>query len=114
MIAEGRVFPDRVEYNCLPWEYAAGTPSILGAIVSAQALRIVLDLALAPKSLAYFGTGKPIDRSPVESPWIASRLESPADRRGARRARRHPGDHDLRTPRCVAPHLAGRLQPRRP
>ena len=24
MIAEGRVFPDRVEYNALPWKYAAG------------------------------------------------------------------------------------------
>ena len=27
MIAEGRVFPDRVEYNDLPWKYAAGTPT---------------------------------------------------------------------------------------
>jgi cysteine desulfurase/selenocysteine lyase len=42
MIAEGRVFADRVEYNSLPWKYAAGTPNILGTIVSAQALRIVL------------------------------------------------------------------------
>ena len=30
MIAEGRVFPERVEYNCLPWKYSAGTPNILG------------------------------------------------------------------------------------
>src|SRR6185312_9246703 len=30
MIAEGRVFPDRVGYTCLPWKYAAGTPNILG------------------------------------------------------------------------------------
>ena len=28
MIAEGRVFPDRVDYTCLPWKYAAGTPNI--------------------------------------------------------------------------------------
>src|SRR4029077_10747784 len=28
MIAEGRVLPDRVEYNALPWKYAAGTPNI--------------------------------------------------------------------------------------
>jgi cysteine desulfurase/selenocysteine lyase len=48
MIAEGRVLPDLVEYNALPWKYAAGTPNILGAIVSAQALRLLLDLALAP------------------------------------------------------------------
>ncbi|MBM2846829.1 MAG: Cysteine desulfurase, partial [Bacteroidetes bacterium] len=35
MIAEGQVMPDRVEYNVLPWKYAAGTPNILGTIVSA-------------------------------------------------------------------------------
>ena len=46
MIAEGRVFPDHVDYNELPWKYAAGTPNILGTIVSAQALRLLLDLAL--------------------------------------------------------------------
>ena len=67
MIAEGRVFPDRVGYTCLPWKYAAGTPNILGAIVSAQALRILLDLALSPECPAYFGTGKPIERAAVES-----------------------------------------------
>jgi cysteine desulfurase / selenocysteine lyase len=66
MIAEGRVFPERVEYNALPWKYAAGTPNILGAIVSAQALRIVLDLALTPKRLVHFGTAGPIERSVVE------------------------------------------------
>ena len=65
MIAEGRVFPDLVEYNALPWKYAAGTPNILGAVVSAQALRLLLDLALTPKRLAYFGTGKPIERLAV-------------------------------------------------
>jgi hypothetical protein len=47
--AEGRVLPDLVEYNALPWKYAAGTPNILGAIVSAQALRLLLDLALTPR-----------------------------------------------------------------
>ena len=48
MIAEGQVFPDRVAYNALPWKFAAGTPNILGTIVSAQALRLLLDLALTP------------------------------------------------------------------
>jgi cysteine desulfurase/selenocysteine lyase len=67
MIAEGRVFPDRVDYNALPWKYAAGTPNILGAIVSAQALRILLDLALTPRRPAYFGTGKPIERAAVQA-----------------------------------------------
>jgi cysteine desulfurase / selenocysteine lyase len=63
MIAEGQVFPERVGYNSLPWKYAAGTPNILGTIVSAQALRLLLDLALTPDRLAYFGTAKPIERS---------------------------------------------------
>jgi cysteine desulfurase/selenocysteine lyase len=67
MIAEEHVFPDRVEYNALPWKYAAGTPNILGAIVSAQALRILLDLALTPKRLAYFGTTKPIEQATVRA-----------------------------------------------
>jgi cysteine desulfurase / selenocysteine lyase len=66
MIAEGRVFPGRVEYNCLPWKYAAGTPNILGTIVSAQAVRLLLDLALSPKRPVYFGTGKVIERAAVQ------------------------------------------------
>jgi len=67
MIAEGRVLPDLVEYNALPWKYAAGTPNILGAIVSAQALRLLLDLALTPERPAYFGTAKPIERTAVRA-----------------------------------------------
>jgi hypothetical protein len=66
MIAEGRVLPDLVEYNCLLWKYAAGTPNILGAIVSAQALRMLLDLALSPKRPVYFGTSKPLGRHAVQ------------------------------------------------
>ena len=67
MIAEGRVLPDLVEYNALPWKYAAGTPNILGTIVSAQALRLLLDLALTPDRPVYFGTGKPIERAAVHA-----------------------------------------------
>jgi cysteine desulfurase/selenocysteine lyase len=66
MIAEGQVFPDRVGYNRLPWKYAAGTPSILGTVVSAQALRLLLDLALSPRRPVYFGTGKPLDRPAIQ------------------------------------------------
>src|SRR6185437_11294854 len=66
MIAEGQVFSDEVGYNCLPWKYAAGTPNILGAIVSAQAVRMLLDLALSPRQPAYFGTGRPIERPAVQ------------------------------------------------
>ena len=67
MIAEGRVFPERVEYNALPWKYSAGTPNILGAIVSAQALRILLDLAMTPRNLTHFQTAKPIEREAVHA-----------------------------------------------
>ena len=67
MIAEGRVFPDRVEYNALPWKYAAGTPNILGAIVSGQAVRILLDLALTPHRPVFFRTAAPIDRATVRT-----------------------------------------------
>jgi cysteine desulfurase/selenocysteine lyase len=67
MIAEGRVFPDRVEYNAPPWKYAAGTPNILGTIVSAQALRILLDLALTPTRATYFRTTRPIERAAVRA-----------------------------------------------
>jgi cysteine desulfurase/selenocysteine lyase len=67
MIAEGGVSADRVEYNSLPWRYAAGTPNILGAIVSGQALRIVLDLALAPDRMPCFGTAAPLDRATVHA-----------------------------------------------
>src|SRR5215831_12685901 len=67
MIAEGRVFPWQVEYNSLPWKHAAGTPNILGAIVSAQAPRILLDLALTPDRPAYFGTARPLGRAVVHA-----------------------------------------------
>jgi cysteine desulfurase/selenocysteine lyase len=65
MIAEGRVFPDRVGYNSLPWKYAAGTPNILGTIVSAQALRLLVDLALSPDHPARFGATGPLGRTEV-------------------------------------------------
>jgi cysteine desulfurase/selenocysteine lyase len=65
MIAEGRVSADRVEYNDLPWKYAAGTPDILGTIASAQALRLLLDLALHPDRHYHFGSDEPIERATV-------------------------------------------------
>ena len=67
MIAEGRVSPDRVEYSAPPWKHAAGTPNILGAIASAQALRLLLDLALTPGQPAYFGTARPLERPAVRT-----------------------------------------------
>jgi len=65
MIAEGQVFPHRVGYNSLPWKYSAGTPNILGAIISGQAVRLLLDLALSPRRPVYFGTSKPLERAAV-------------------------------------------------
>jgi cysteine desulfurase / selenocysteine lyase len=66
MIAEGRVSPDLVEYNELPWKYAAGTPNVLGVIASAQALRLLVDLALDPAE-QWFRSGRPLPRPEVES-----------------------------------------------
>ncbi|MGZ4649102.1 MAG: aminotransferase class V-fold PLP-dependent enzyme [Kineosporiaceae bacterium] len=65
MIAEGQVAPDHVTYNDLPWKYAAGTPNILGVIVSAQALRLILDLVLGDAPEPWFGTSRPIPHEAV-------------------------------------------------
>ncbi|HEV8548436.1 MAG TPA: aminotransferase class V-fold PLP-dependent enzyme [Polyangiaceae bacterium] len=66
MIADGQVSPERVEYNALPWKYSAGTPNILGCIVSAEAVRLLLDLALSPERSHYFGSRTPLERVDVE------------------------------------------------
>ncbi|HEY7812761.1 MAG TPA: aminotransferase class V-fold PLP-dependent enzyme [Nakamurella sp.] len=62
MVADGQVHPDRVEYDVLPWKYSAGTPNILGVIVSAQALRLAADLMAADRRL-YFRTEDPVPSS---------------------------------------------------
>ena len=67
MIAEGGVSADHVEYNELPWKYAAGTPNILGTIVGAQALRLLLDLALSPQRPEYFEADRAIAQADVRS-----------------------------------------------
>jgi cysteine desulfurase/selenocysteine lyase len=66
MIAEGQVAPDHVAYNRLPWKYAAGTPNILGVIVSAQALRFLVDVVGASGDRPYFETADPLTRRAVE------------------------------------------------
>lgn len=65
MVAERGVSDAHVEWNRLPWKFAAGTPNILGVIVSAQALRLFVDL-VAPDRAPYFGTGRPIPRAAIE------------------------------------------------
>jgi len=65
MIAQGRVWPDQVDYGDLPWKYSAGTPNILGVIVSAQALRFAVDLVGAAGPCGYFRSSVPVPRSAV-------------------------------------------------
>jgi len=66
MIADGTVSPEKVEYNVLPWKFTAGTPNILGTILSAQGIRLLLDFALGAEEPVYFMTGKRLDRSDVK------------------------------------------------
>jgi cysteine desulfurase / selenocysteine lyase len=66
MIADGMVSPEKVEYNSLPWKFAAGTPNILGAILSAQAIRLLIDFSLTPGKYRYFMTGKKLERQDVQ------------------------------------------------
>ncbi len=73
MIAEGQVFPDHVGYNGLPWKFAAGTPNILGTIASAQALRLILDLALHPATYHYFGSERAIAADDIASAMASIR-----------------------------------------
>jgi cysteine desulfurase/selenocysteine lyase len=63
MIAEGRVFPDRVGTTRCPGARRR-TPNILGAI-ACLCPAAAADLA-SPRHPAYFGTGKPIARSAVK------------------------------------------------
>ena len=67
MIAEGQVSPEHVAYNSLPWKYAAGTPNVLGMIISAQAIRLLIDLALDPHRPRFFGCDTPFGRAEVEA-----------------------------------------------
>jgi cysteine desulfurase/selenocysteine lyase len=66
MIAEGQVTPEKVAYNDLPWKYAAGTPNIMGSIISAQALRLMLDLSLNPDEHLYFRTAREFTQDTVQ------------------------------------------------
>jgi cysteine desulfurase / selenocysteine lyase len=104
MIAEGRVSPDLVEYNDLPWKYSAGTPNILGVIVSAQALRIAVDLGPV---LRQHGPGPVVGDGRDDGRRRAAhqRTDGPCDAGAARR----PGADSLRS-RVGHPRAAGRVQ----
>jgi cysteine desulfurase/selenocysteine lyase len=66
MIAEGQVTPENVEYNVLPWKFAAGTPNILGVILSAEALRLLVDFSLNPGKYKYFKSTRPLEIEDVK------------------------------------------------
>jgi len=66
MIAEGKVSPEKVEYNVLPWKFTAGTPNILGTILSAEAIRLLIDFSLNPGQYKYFMTDKKLESMDVE------------------------------------------------
>ncbi|MDD5566609.1 MAG: aminotransferase class V-fold PLP-dependent enzyme [Patescibacteria group bacterium] len=66
MIAEGQVSPEKVMYNQLPWKFTAGTPNILGTILSAQAIRLLMDFSLNPGKKNYFMTKKALEAPAVE------------------------------------------------
>ncbi len=66
MIAEGMVSPEKVDYNSLPWKFTAGTPNILGTILSAQALRLLMDFSLNPETHKYFMTDKKLEAPDIK------------------------------------------------
>jgi len=66
MIAEGKVSPEKVEYNSLPWKFTAGTPNILGTILSAQSIRLLMDFSLNPGQHKYFMTDKKLEIFDIE------------------------------------------------
>jgi cysteine desulfurase / selenocysteine lyase len=61
-----------VAYNELPWKYSAGTPNILGVIVSAQALRLLVDLTSPTGEWRYFGSAEPLP--PRVAEWTMARV----------------------------------------
>jgi cysteine desulfurase / selenocysteine lyase len=114
MIAEGQVHPDRVAYNDLPWKYSAGTPNILGVIVSAEALRLVLDLVLGPAE-PFFTTSRSMAHQDVVAAMeVVGRHNRALTEHALEEIRRIPGvtvhgplDAAARSP-LVAFTLAGR------
>lgn len=46
MIAEGKVSPEKAEYNELPWRFTAGTPNIIGTILAGEVTEFIVDLIL--------------------------------------------------------------------
>lgn len=66
MIADGQVTLEKVGYNILPWKFTAGTPNILGTILSAQAIKCILDLTSNPGKEKYLLGNSILKRSDVK------------------------------------------------
>lgn len=66
MIAEGMVSKEKVEYNSLPWKFTAGTPNIIGTILSAQAIRLLIDFSLNLKKNGYFLSNRALEPTDVK------------------------------------------------
>lgn len=66
MIAEGMVTSEKVSYNQLPWKFTAGTPNILGTILSGQVIRLLMDFSLNPGTYRYFMTDKKLEKEEIK------------------------------------------------
>lgn len=49
MIAEGKVTAEKVEYDKLPWRFTAGTPNIIGTILTGEVTELIADIVLGKK-----------------------------------------------------------------
>jgi Aminotransferase class-V len=93
MVAEGRVFRDRVRAGAAPPARPGADPR-------------------TPDLLRHGRTHRAGHRARRDAPPVD--LEPAADQQSAGRTRRHRRHHRLRPPRPGPAHLPGRLQPRRP
>lgn len=66
MIADGQVTLKKVGYNKLPWKFTAGTPNIIGTILSAEAIKLLLDFVLNEGKKKYFLGNPRLDREVVK------------------------------------------------
>ncbi len=55
---------NKVHYNELPWKFTAGTPNILGTIISSEAIRLLIDFGLDKNK--YFTSGKKLNQKDVK------------------------------------------------
>jgi len=66
MIADGEVTLKKVGYNKLPWKFTAGTPNIIGTILSAEAIKLMIDFALSEGKKKYFLKNQKISRDEIK------------------------------------------------